>query len=193
MIRYAPGYLAYADKPEKSDIIVIFVGPGVNERLKECYKLIEEGYAENLIVRGNYGRINRLKNTCSDLSTNLQTNINMNNYSMASMRYPNYLEGTEKEILAAKKTIEEKGYRSAIFVSSPLHMRRIKIIAENVFDRRLLQMKFVPTRYSPCITSVWFLNVNYIKMVALEYIKIVWYIVYRIFVDYSEVEKSFKI
>jgi len=50
LIWYAPKYLAYADQPVKSDVIVLFVGPDWNARKKEALKPIEEGYARHLRI-----------------------------------------------------------------------------------------------------------------------------------------------
>lgn len=50
LFAYALAYLAYTDKPIKSDAIVLFVGPDYEARLKEAHKLIEEGYANTIII-----------------------------------------------------------------------------------------------------------------------------------------------
>jgi len=50
LFTYAPTYLAYTEKPIKSDAIVLFVGPDYGARLKEARKLVAEGYANTIII-----------------------------------------------------------------------------------------------------------------------------------------------
>lgn len=50
MIWYAPKYLTYSDQPVKSDVIILFLGPDFDARKKEALKLMEEGYAQHLLI-----------------------------------------------------------------------------------------------------------------------------------------------
>ncbi len=45
------------------------------------------------------------------------------------------MENTHKELLFAKCAMDQLQFRSAILVSSPCHMRRIRLIADRVFDQ----------------------------------------------------------
>ena len=61
--------------------------------------------------------------------------------------YPSFYEDTHIEIIEAQKRMSDYGLKSAIFVSSPHHMRRIKLIAEKVFKSNNYNFYYVPTRY----------------------------------------------
>jgi uncharacterized SAM-binding protein YcdF (DUF218 family) len=181
MIWYAPKYLTYADKPVKSDVIVVFVGHDFNARKKEAFKLIEEGYAQTLLIPGCGTNINVLTNSRMSASTSSPIHASTHPLVNASPHYSRYFENTHKEMLEAKKAIDKAGFRSAIFVSSPFHMRRIKIMADNIFDSKFLQIKFVPTRYESGTDPVWILSMRNVEMVVMEYVKVVWFMVYRHF------------
>jgi len=181
MIFYAPQYFSYADKPVKSDVIILIVGPDLRAKKIEALKLIEQGYAKNLFItcHGNISNVptNPHMNVPEKLPDfeSIQSDINDTSH------YPWYFENTHKEILEAKKAIDRKGFRSAIFVSSPFHMRRIKIIADHIFDNRSLQMKFVPTRYEDSIDPDWILSLHNLELFAMEYLKITCFSVYNRF------------
>jgi hypothetical protein len=97
----------------------------------------------------------------------------------ALTHYPSYFEDTHIEILEAKKMMDKAGFKSAIFVSSPFHMRRIKIIAEKVFDKG--HVTFVATRYEKAPSTFWLGNSALVRNVTNEYAKINWFLTYRIF------------
>ncbi|MGZ6223188.1 MAG: hypothetical protein ACXWMW_10655, partial [Syntrophales bacterium] len=53
---YGPRYLTYADKPLRSDAVVLFVGPDNKTRQEDANRLMSEGYARYLFIPA-YGRI----------------------------------------------------------------------------------------------------------------------------------------
>ena len=55
-IAYAPYYLARTDKPVKSDVIVLLIGSKFTPRKEEVFRLIEDGYARQLIIPA-YGKV----------------------------------------------------------------------------------------------------------------------------------------
>lgn len=73
------------------------------------------------------------------------------------------------------------GVTAANFVSSPYHMRRIKIMAGKLFDTNRYRIAFVPTAYEPRHVP-WFLAGRDVKWVFSEWGKIVWYFLYSPFV-----------
>ena len=74
-----------------------------------------------------------------------------------------------------------RGLKTAIMVSSPYHMRRIKVIAEKVFGDNLT-VRYVPTRYEPIPGNFWLFNSYDCKFVLTEYAKIAWFVLYSPFV-----------
>jgi hypothetical protein len=61
-------------------------------------------------------------------------------------RIPRFYESTHVEMLLAKKAMDACQFKKAIFVSSPYHMKRIKIMADRVFDSSY-DIRLVPTRF----------------------------------------------
>lgn len=164
----SPQYLFYADVPQKSDAIVLFLGNEFKERKSETIKLMEEGYASYFVIPA-YGRI---------VETQNHEAASKRAVASRPSRYPSAYEDTHVEIIEAKRLMDSKGLKSAIFVSSPYHMRRIKIIADSVFPKETYQTLFVPTRFEKKGSGLWFRNEQETKKVLSEYSKIAWFMIY---------------
>jgi len=175
---FAPYYLVFSQKPEKSDAVILLVGSD-NARFREAEQLVREGYADYLIIPA----FNRVLRGESNRSLNQPFSIPVppaGAYGTNETR-----ENTHLEIAQARRIMDGLGCTSAIFVSSPYHMRRIKIIAKSVFLERTktptFQLYFVPTRYETPYLSSWFLKTHDLKFVSSEYAKMAWFLIYSSF------------
>lgn len=181
-ITYAPYYLARTDKPVKSDVIVLLLGPKFTPRKEEVFSLIKDGYARHLIIPA-YGRVSDaglFSNQSGQAKTKPDPSLTRGRIVRLS-NYPKYFEDTHIEILEAKKMMDKTGFKSAIFVSSPYHMRRISIIAKKVFGKKDYRLVFVSSRYEQHNGPLWFLKKRDLKFVSTEYSKIVWFMLYGFF------------
>lgn len=181
-IAYAPYYLVYTDKAEKADSIVLFLGSEFTPRKEEAFKLIEDGYARYLIIPA-YGKVSDagLFTGQPGESRPRPDTAKARGSIVQPLHYPKYFEDTHIEVLEAKKMIDKAGFKSVIFVSSPYHMRRISIIAKQVFGKKDYRLTFVPSRFEEYKDSLWFLNKRDFKLVTGEYSKIAWFIIYGFF------------
>lgn len=183
LLAYSPYYLTCSEPPVESDVVILLLGPDYGARKKEARKLILEGYSHILIVPA-YGKI--LKSTGNGDFTLLGINSAIRNdpskNSKAKKNFQFY-EDTHLEILRAKTIMDNMGLKSANFVSSPYHMRRIKLIAGQVFKGGKYNFSFVPTRYEKTSSSFWLLHKFDLKWVLSEYLKIAWLIVYMPFTN----------
>ena len=84
-------------------------------------------------------------------------------------------------MLNAKTLIDRLGLKSAIFVSSPYHMRRVKLIVSTVFKDGDYNLFFVPSRYEKTNGNFWYLYEYDLKNVTSEYLKIAWFLLYEPF------------
>jgi uncharacterized SAM-binding protein YcdF (DUF218 family) len=190
----APGFLACSDKPVKSDAVVLFLGGEEGAREKESYQLVREGYADYLIIpaRGHVykrnpdGQVVRIDLELPMYAPNQQTNKQTNSKHW-------FIEDTQREAIIARDIMERVGISVAILVSSPYHMRRIRIIGANVFKtalsahpfkkdgQREFQLYTVPTRYETIGDSFWIISSYESKFVLTEYAKIAWFLLYSSF------------
>ena len=167
-------YLNCCDKPVNSDAVVLFIGPDYKERLKEAYQLIEDGYAKILIIPA-YGEMFTV------VDGTIKKTRNHQKAPFDRKIYPRYYENTHIEALEAKKMMNRAGYTSAIFVSSPYHMRRISIISARVFSNENYKLKFIGSRYVQQDSFLSIFSWSNVKQVFIEYFKIIGFFIYQLY------------
>jgi uncharacterized SAM-binding protein YcdF (DUF218 family) len=172
-VYYGPRYLSYADSPLRSDALVLFVGPDNKARQEDANRLMSEGYARYLFIPA-YGRIT----DTSSLSSAAGTKKANPKLIIAGLKPRPYFENTHVEVLEAKRMMEQYGLKSAIFVSLPDHMRRIKIITERIFFEEPVRIVFVPIRVEPAHQD---LTLSDYRRMGKEYVKIIWFLMYSPF------------
>jgi hypothetical protein len=178
IIVYAPHFLLYSSSYQKADAIVLFLGPDFTARQKEAYKMISEGMADYLIIPA-YHKIYRIydEGTIKHLSPNLSSQNSIKKKALIPPA-PSFYEDTHIEIIEARKIMSDYKLKSAIFVSSPHHMRRIKLIVARVFAAENDSYYFVPTSYEKAPANFWELTVADWKKVGREYGKMLWFYLY---------------
>ena len=174
LVLYAPHYLNYADQPAKADAVVLFLGKNIKARNMEADRLLSDGYANYLIIPA-LGQV---------ISTSEKKPFQTKK-SAATGRYPHFYENTHIEVLEAKRIMDQSGFKKANFVSSPSHMRRIKMITDHVFQQKnsapdAYQINFVPMRAEPSLPKASPWDLKNIGNVVYEYIKMAWFFSYQL-------------
>jgi len=129
-ILLAPRYLAYAEPPRQSDAVILFIGSDNDARLREARQLIADGYAGHLLIPA-FNQVMKVDSSFP-LPSPQRIEDTACTKRMVSKR-KDFPENTHTEVLVAMQMMKRLDFRTAILVSSPYHMRRIKIIAERVF------------------------------------------------------------
>ena len=186
IILYSPQFLLYSTDYKKAEAIILLLGPDFKARQKEANQLINEGMADYLIIPAyhkTYGIYDKGKGQY--LLPDLNSPESGNNKVLS---YPGFYEDTHIEIIEAQKIMSGYGLKSAIFVSSPYHMRRIKLIAGKVFKSDNNNFYFVPTRYEKVPFAFMELSSSDWKKIRREYSKMLWFVIYS---TWSELMNSF--
>lgn len=176
IVMLSPCFLLYFSSYQKAGTIILLLGPDFTARQKEAYRVIDEGMADYLIIPAqnkvyriyNEGRSKYLSQNLSEKNENRKVNVNS----------PSYYEDTHLEIIDAEKTMSKYELHSAIFISSPYHMRRVKLISTKVFKNKPGEYYFVPTSYEKAPAKFWELSLADWKKVGREYGKMLWFIFY---------------
>lgn len=173
-IFYAPGFLVYSTNYAKADAVILLLGPDFNARQRHALDLVKRGMADYLIIPA----YNKTYTVDQGMIKPLPGKMDKNNINGKSIpAAPRYYEDTHLELIAAKKTMKMYGQKSATFVSSPYHMRRIQLMVDKEFDRHF-ETYFSPTPYEPAPLNVWELKASDWKKIWREYVKILWFIIY---------------
>ena len=175
-ILYSPRFLLYSSEYKKTNAIILILGPDFKARQKEAYKLINEGMADYLIIPA-YHKVYRVYD--KEMKKYLSRNLYPFKSSQKNVAAPpEFYEDTHLEIVEAQKIMSDYRLTSAIFVSSPYHMRRVQLIAMKVFDTNNNAFYFVPTHYEKAPADFWELSSADWRKVRREYGKILWFFIY---------------
>lgn len=173
---YAPGFLLYATNYTKADVIVLLLGPDFAARQKHAQHLIKDGMADYLIIPA-YNKTYSMDQGVLKLLPG--KNGKEPNNTKSNIAAPRYYEDTHIELMDAKKIMRHYGKTSAIFVSSPYHMRRIKMMVRKEFGAHDYYF-FAPTPYETAPSQLWQLKSSDWKKVYREYLKITWFLIYSL-------------
>jgi hypothetical protein len=166
-------YLNLRTNPIKSDAIVLFIGPGLDKRVKEAHQLMYEGYADTLLIPA-YHQVFILSGQ-HIVNAALIPRIN----KFAYTTYPAFYEKTHIEAIKAKDMMDKLGFNSAIMVSAPCHMRRISIICSHIFNPKKHQIGYVGSRYLRASSILSVFSLHKFKFVVAETVKIIAFIFYE--------------
>lgn len=182
VVLYSPRYLLYFTDCRKADAIILLLGPDFKARQKEARDLLNAGMADYLIIPA-YHKI--YKTSDKGKSQYLLPGLYLSRSGSAgSLSYPGFYEDTHIEIIEAKKIMTDHGLQSAIFVSSPYHMRRIRLISGKVFGNEGY-LYFVPTVYEKAPADFLDLSLSDWKKVRREYGKMLWFLIYYTWTEIS--------
>lgn len=102
------------------------VSPVYQERINHGIILYQEGYVEKIIVTGGTG----IGNTASDASIAKQYAVSQG-IPESDILTEETSTITQENLANAKEVMDSHGYRTAILVSDPLHMRRSMLLAKD--------------------------------------------------------------
>jgi len=171
---YAPRFLAYSTGCARADAVVVLLGPVFHDRDRYARDLMNRGMADTLLIPA-YQKIftvDRGKLRPAFVRKD-PDRLNANQGDEASP----YYEDTHLELIEAKRIMRQTGQTTAIFVSSPYHMRRIRIMVGKLFGSSEGHC-FLPTPYQKAPVNAWELKASDWKKVGREYVKIAWFLVY---------------
>jgi hypothetical protein len=175
----SPEFLKFTEDPIHADAAVVMLGPGYSERLRAAQSLVELGAARFLIIpaygivllRGEDGGLQRKFSAAQGAAGPCHP---------FPFRVP---EATHLELLKARAILEQFGFRSANLVSSPFHMRRVKVIADRVFSGSDIRYACTPAGSLEPSPGDETQAIEPWRWVATEYAKLAWFIIYSQFVS----------
>ena len=176
----APAFLVYSQQIEKVDCVIMMVGGEPGARVRGAEQLVEQGRSDVLLIPA-YNKIAFAEgNSLGEMGYVKMVPVVDNPVTFLGRRY-RVFENTHLEMIKGKKIMDKLGYRSAIIVSSPYHMRRLQLIAGKVFgdDYRI---GFQATPFEKYDTLGCFKSWKAFVNVGSEYLKIGWFLIYCWFV-----------
>ena len=157
-------FLLVQDGLKKADVVVVLGGGGSN-RVVEAARLYKQGFAKYIIVTG--GSTDQKTNLAAMMEHHAvhlgvpQENILLEPQAMSTYQHP----GLVMPIMRAH------GFKSAIVVSSPYHMRRSAMLFDRVFKNNGIELIYYPAQESQFKVEEWWKQTRNWKIVRSEYMK----------------------
>lgn len=162
-------WLAVEDKVlEPVDVIIVLSGEQ-GERVETAVKLYKQGLAPRLLLTGG------------PVEWNVPA-AEIMAWQAESLGVPPQdivLEGrassTYENAVYTLEILKEQGWRSAIVVTSPYHLRRTRFIFEKVFAGSNIRLSFYGAENLWLVPEKWWRQDRGIEVVGIEYFKLLWY------------------
>lgn len=168
--------LHFKKLPKRSvDCIIVLYGPAFDLRKNEANRLVKEGLASVVY----YPLTNRFKDIVPHeraVKTHRLTNVKTSYWKLRKHADLKYLENTHIELMVAKAFVQRNRLQRVMIVSSPYHMRRVKLIAERVFEPGIDIYFSSPDTYTRGLA--WLQNWQEVRWVFHETLKIGWFLFY---------------
>jgi hypothetical protein len=178
----APGFLICRDEPVRSDAVILISGPEMKAREVEARQLIKDGYARYILFPLEHlsrrfapdadfdSRPEQVRKVAFDLWGD-EEGISLESITKI-------YEDTHLEILAAKGMMSRLNLNSAIIVTYPYHLRRVKLIAGRVFPDNGYKLSYMNPRSIKVNSRWWFFKRDDSRWILGEYAKIAYYLAY---------------
>lgn len=159
-------FLVVNQSPVQSDVLILLSGDV--GRLEKSTSLINEGYADRIIVTRTNGRgFGEIS-----LESVIQSGI------ASSMIIPEYkATSTYTNAIFSKEAMIENGFKSALVVSSNYHMRRVKYTFDKVYKGSGIKLTYVAAPSINFNPTSWWSQKGYVRTAISEYIKLAGYII----------------
>ncbi|SFF28402.1 DUF218 domain-containing protein [Paenibacillus catalpae] len=159
-------FLVVNEEPKKVDVIILLSGDV--GRMEKAIELMNQGYANRMIVtrtdgRG-YGEIR--------LSSLIRSGVSQ------SAIIPEYqATSTYTNAVYSKALMEQYGFQSALVVSSNYHMRRVSYTFNKVYSHSGIDLTYVNAPSVNFDPVYWWSKRKYVNYTISEYIKLFGYII----------------
>ena len=166
---------SFSDETCEADVAIVLgaatydgeVSPVYRERLNHGMILYEQNYIEKIVVTGGYGEGNEESDACA-----AKRYLEKKGVPGTDIILEEESSITQENLENAKKLMDEKGYKTALIVSDPLHMRRAILLARDTG---------METYSSPTTTTMYRSLRTKLPFLAREVFFYIGYQWYRIF------------
>lgn len=155
---------------EPSDVIIVLSGEQ-GERVETAVKLYTQGFAPCLLMTGGPVEWNV---AAAEIMAWQAESLGVPPQDIVLERKAT---STYENALYTLKILKEKGWRSAIVVTSPYHLRRTRFIFEKVFAGSNIHLSFYGAENPWLVPEEWWRQDRGIEVVGMEYFKLVWYFI----------------
>ena len=165
-------FLIFQTDISPSDVIIVLSGR--TDRFKHGVRLYKQGYAENIMVCSDTISLNLAK-VHLDWEEIIREAVRREGIPERDLLIVGIVTSTYDEACLTKNIMLKKNFKSAIVVSSPYHMRRVRMIFEKIYKGSGISLYYSPVEESKFQVEKWWTREGELVTVVNEYIKLVLY------------------
>lgn len=163
---------APAGQPMQADVIVA-LGGDEGERVKTALSLYQAGYAKYILLTGvEPAYDNSRSNYTNDWRTRY---LLKQGVPEEALLFDNQARNTWQEGVNTAQLLKNNAWNSALVVSDPPHMRRLKQYWQPIFDKQALQLHLIQTRSPDWNPQRWWQNEKWAQFCVKELTKLIYY------------------
>lgn len=166
--------LVARDELAPSDVIVVLAGNSPF-RARHAETLYARGLAPHVIISNEPLSSHGVQTTWLELREVGLVHLAIPDDAIVPI--PEISDSTYEEALHSRDIMRERGWRTAILVTDPFHMRRAVMTFRQAFEPDGFQVLASPADGSKYGVNNWWTDRNAIMRVAQEYIKLGYYVV----------------
>lgn len=174
MLNEMGSFLVVKDAIRKADVIVALGGGKGAERVWFAIQLYKQGYARRLLFTGEQ------MITPDGILTTWPQMAQKEAIAQGVPKEDIILEerstSTYDDACYSLEDLKRRGFKKAIVVSDPFHMRRARLTFFNVFEEERIQLYFIPASTSSYSLERWWTREEDFLIVIEEYIKMFYYL-----------------
>jgi uncharacterized SAM-binding protein YcdF (DUF218 family) len=166
--------LVVHDDVMAADVIVVLAGNSPF-RARHAETLYAQGLAPHVIISNEPLSSHGVQTTWMELRDKGLVRLAIPDDAIVPI--PEVSDSTYEEALHSRDIMQAHGWRTAILVTDPFHMRRAQLTFRSAFDAAGLQVAASPADGSKYGVDNWWTDRNAIMRVAQEYLKLGYYVV----------------
>jgi uncharacterized SAM-binding protein YcdF (DUF218 family) len=165
--------LVTRDEPGPADVIVVLAGNSPF-RARHAETLYARGLAPHVIISNEPLSSHGVQTTWLELRQHGLVRLTIPEETIVPIS--EISDSTYDEALRSREIMQARGWRSAILVTDPFHMRRATLTFRQAFEPAGLTVAASPAEGSKYGVDNWWTDRNAIMRVAHEYLKLGYYL-----------------
>lgn len=160
---------------------MLMIGHDMQRRATGAKSLLRKGYASLLMIpaRNKVLSYNSATDTLVETGWRMPAHVFQDIVRQTKNAFLIEPENTQVEFRIGLELMNRLSLNSAIIVSSPYHMRRIRMIVLHEARNSGKRFIFVPADANQKFDPLWIFDLSQVKWIVKEYIKIVWFLFYE--------------
>ena len=166
-------FLIFQTDISPSDVIIMLSGR--TERFKHGVRLYKQRYASHIMITVDSSTPLEFANVHLDWRDIIREAARQEGIPEPALLIVDGVTSTYDEACFTQNEMLKKGFKSAILVSSPYHMRRVRMIFEKIYKRSGISLYYSPVEESAFQVEKWWTREGELVTVINEYIKLILY------------------